>query len=447
MDRRALKLIPLAMTIFCCVSGGPFGLEAVVSGGPGIGLLLILGVPIIWGMPSALMTAELSSAIPVEGGFYHWTKRSLGPFWGFLAGWWTWLYTWVDAALYPVLFATYISSLIQLLGHASPIESNPWIKWAVGLAMVIPLTWLNIRGTKVVGMASVIFALIFLTPFAILVVLGMSKLLGNPSAAWTPMLAPGSSFIKAAGAGLYIAMWNYLGWDDLSTITGEVENPQKTFPRALLIAVILTIAAYLLPTLVGVVAVPDYASWEEGTWTKVGQAIGGSWLGILIVAAGLFSAMGLFASTLLASSRIPFVLGEDGWLPQAVTRLHPKYGTPWIAILISAVVYTTLSFQAFESLVVIDVLLDSSAILLELIALAVLRWKEPDLPRPYKIPGGWFGIAYVVLCPIAIVAFAVYYSVFIDEELGFKSLWMAAAALATGPVFYWIVARRKGIRK
>lgn len=443
MNPRALKLIPLAMTIFCCVSGGPFGLEAVMQGGPGIGLLLILVVPIIWGIPSALMTAELSSAIPVEGGFYHWTKRALGPFWGFLAGWWTWLYTWVDAALYPVLFATYVSSLIELLGYSSPIETNPWIKWGVGLAMVIPLTWLNIRGTKTVGAASILFATIFLAPFAILVAMGMAKLLGNPSEAWTPFVAPGTSLVKAAGAGLYVAMWNYLGWDDLSTIAGEVDNPQRNFPRALLIAMLLTVAAYLLPSMVGIVALPDYASWDEGTWTKVGQQIGGSWLGILIVAAGLFSAMGLFTATLLSSSRIPFVLGEDGWLPKKVTQLHPKYGTPWIAILISAIVYSALSYQTFATLVVIDVIVDSAAIILELIALAVLRRREPDLVRPYKIPGGWFGIAYVVSCPVLIVGFAVYYSVFVDEELGVRSLWMALIALATGPILYFALRRKR----
>ncbi len=446
MDRRALKLIPLAMTIFCCVSGGPFGLESVVNGGPGIALILILVVPIVWGIPSALMTAELASAIPVEGGFYHWTKRALGPFWGFLAGWWTWLYTWVDAALYPVLFATYVSSLIELLGYTSPIATNPSIKWGVGLAMAIPLTWLNIRGARQVGYASTIFAVIFMAPFAILVALGMSKLLGNPSAAWTPLVTPGSSLIQAAGAGLYVAMWNYLGWDDLSTIAGEVDQPQKTFPKALLIAVSLTILAYLLPTMVGLAAVPDYAAWEEGTWTKVGQAIGGSWLGILIVGAGLFSAMGLFAATLLASSRIPFVLSQDGILPKKLSELHPKFGTPWIAILISAVVYLTLSYQTFATLVVIDVILDSMAIVLELIALAVLRWKEPDLVRPYRIPGGWFGIGYVVLCPIAIVGFAIYYSVAIDTESGIRSLWMAGIALATGPLFYG-VARYRSIRR
>lgn len=418
-----------------------------MAGGPGIGLLLILVVPFIWGMPSAMMTAELSSAIPVEGGFYHWTKRALGPFWGFLAGWWTWLYTWVDAALYPVLFATYVSSLIEMLGHGSLLESNPWLKWGVGLAMVIPLTWLNIRGTRLVGTASIVFALIFLTPFLILIAMGISKFLSNSSAAWTPFVAPGSSLIKAAGAGLYVAMWNYLGWDDLSTIAGEVDDPQKTFPRALMIAVGMTLAAYLLPTLVGIVAMPDYANWDEGTWAKVAQAIGGSWLGVLIIGAGLFSAMGLFASTLLASSRIPFVLGEDGWLPTALTRLHPKYGTPYVAILVSAVVYTVLSFKSFESLVVIDVILDSAAIILELIALAVLRWKEPDLVRPYKIPGGWFGIAYVLICPIAIVTFAIYYSVFIDEEMGLSSLWMALAALATGPIFYWVASRTYLLRR
>src|SRR6185436_1385404 len=101
---RALMLWPLVMTFFLDVSGGPFGLESLMQSGPGMAILLILITPFIWAAPAALMTAELASAIPTEGGYYVWVKRCMGPFWSFVCGWWTWVYSWVDVAIYPVLF-------------------------------------------------------------------------------------------------------------------------------------------------------------------------------------------------------------------------------------------------------------------------------------------------------------------------------------------------------
>jgi len=427
------------MTIYCCASGGPFGLEPVMQAGPGLALALILLTPLIWAAPAALLTAELATALPAEGGYYVWVRRAFGSFGGFLCGWWTWIYTCVDAALYPVLFATFVSKLLETLGYA-PFD-NPWVKWGVGMAMVIPLTWLNVRGTRQVGFSTSFFALLFLIPFAILVALGLPHLFANPSAAVHPFAAAGKPLSGAISLGLYTIMWNYLGWDSLSTVAEEVEDPQRSYPKALLIAFLLTIAVYLLPVVIGAVVRPNYASWDEGTWVEVARAVGGKGLAIAMIVAGVFSSSALFSSTLLGASRVPYVLATDKLLPDAFSRLHPKYATPWLAVLASAVVYSILSYQTFGSLIAIDVIVYSVGLLLEFAALVALRRREPDLPRPYKIPGGWPILALVVLLPTGLIVFAIVNSVFFDEEYGWKSAAMSAAALATGPVVYWLNAR------
>src|SRR6185295_17375472 len=160
---------------------------------------------------------------------------------------------------------------------------------------------------------------------------------------------------EAFNAGLFVVMWNYLGWDSLSTVAEEVEQPQKTYPRALAICVPLVVLVYLLPSLVGLVAYPDYKNWASGSWIDVATHVAGPWLGYAVAMIALISAAGLFMATLLGGSRIPFVLAEDGYLPKGITKLHPKYGTPWIAILVSAVFYTLLSFQSFNNLAEQDV--------------------------------------------------------------------------------------------
>jgi len=244
-------------------------------------------------------------------------------------------------------------------------------------------------------------------------------------------------------------MWNYLGWDSLSTVAEEVQEPQKTYPRALAICLPIVVLVYLLPTLVGLVAYPDYKSWSDGSWTTVASHIGGPWLAILIDAIGLISAAGLFMATLLGASRIPFVLAEDGFLPKSIARLHPRYGTPWVAILISAIFYTVLSFKSFEDLAELDVVVYSSAILIEFAALLILRWKEPDLPRPYKIPGGWPVVILVALMPAAMVVFAVYSEFTTADSVAeaVKTFWMSIVALATGPIMYFIskAISRRGV--
>src|SRR6201985_2066883 len=105
---KKLKLIPLAAVIFFTVSGGPYGLEPLLGyAGKNGALLLLLITPLVWDIPTIFTVLELNSMMPVTGGYYQWVKRALGLRMAFYEGWWTWLYTFVDLAIYPVLFITY----------------------------------------------------------------------------------------------------------------------------------------------------------------------------------------------------------------------------------------------------------------------------------------------------------------------------------------------------
>ncbi|CAN5469188.1 hypothetical protein BH11ARM1_BH11ARM1_08540 [soil metagenome] len=265
----------LAMTVFCCVSGGPFGLEPLISAtGAGFALLLILVVPILWAIPDSLITAELAPAIPEEGGYIIWVRRAMGPFAGFVNGWWTFLYSLLDATIYPVLFSTYLWSLLRPFVGEGIADALP-VRWLTSLAVIIAFTFLNIRGTRLVGRTSIIFAWLIIVPFALLCIVGFAKLSQNPRPIGHEFLLPGMSPMQAISGGLAIALWNYLGWDNLSTIAEEVEEPAKAYPKALGISLILITAIYVFPTIVGLAFVPNAAQWTDGSWPEIAQAVGG----------------------------------------------------------------------------------------------------------------------------------------------------------------------------
>lgn len=431
--RNQVSLWPLVMAIFFCVAGGPFGLESLVQeSGPTIAVILIVVTPIFWGAPVALMTAELASALPSEGGYYVWVERAFGPFFGFQCAWWTWIYSWIDVAIYPVQFTEYVGTTADLL-HLPHLwsESHPWLRWLLGLLVVIPCTILNIRGAKPVGKTALILGLLTLAPFVAFFIAGLNGVHSLPSLPLDPRVTR-----QAFGSGLFIVMWNYLGWDSMSTIAEEVQEPSRTFPKAILIAMPIIVATYLVPVLVGWSANSDTRAWGEGSWPTLALRIGGPTLAISVAVAAVFAQVGQFMSNLLGVSRAPMTLAQENRLPSFLGKLHPRYGTPWLAVLSSAAIYTVLSFQAFQDLVKFDVLVYSGGLLLELGALAWLRKIEPELPRPFRIPGGWPVILGVSAAPAIMIVFAILHSVRTEQNL-LQQAAILAGALASGPILFY----------
>ncbi|MFZ4507356.1 MAG: APC family permease [Fimbriimonas sp.] len=446
-----MRLFPLILTMFCCVSGGPLGLEEVVSiSGPTVALLMILITPLIWALPVALKTAELTSAIPEEGGYYVWVKRALGPFAGFLCAWWTWLYSIVDIALYPVLFAGYLGSLLTLMTGTNPVEGNPWLSWAIACSILVVFTIVNVRGVREVGNTSIILTIVLMLPFVPMIFLGLKQM----AVAGLPHFTdPGQVRPAALGAGLYTVMWNYLGWDSLSTIGGEVDRPERTFPRAIFWCMPAVMLVYFLTVFAGLAGTPNPEQWGESSWPLIAQNLGGPQLGLAMNVAALFSAGALFVATLLANSRLPFVLANDGLFPAALTKIHPKFGTPSRAIILCAVICAFLCFKTFQDLLKVNVVLYGVALIPEGIALLLLRKREPNLPRPYKIPGGWPVLWFIAVAPILILVFALLNDLQ-DAGLevlngqpgnawleGAKVQWLTWVALLSGPIAYPLLVR------
>ena len=434
-----LALLPLVMIFFFTISGGAYGLEDLIGfSGPGVALILIVLTPLIWSLPIALMSAELSSAIPVRGGYYAWVKKALGPFWGFQEGWWSWLTSFVDMAIYPVLFADYLSTLLAENFGFTLLAENELAHWAVALAVIWISAWLNIRGARTVGASSSLFGLFILAPFAVMAVVGIVRLILNPVPIWQPFYPPETGFLSAFGVGLFVVMWKYAGWDAVSTVNEEIENPQRNYLRAIVLTIPLVILAYLLPVIAGLGAQPDWSQWTAGFFPVVAAAVGGNWLGAWLAVGGLVSAVALFNALLLSISRLPFVLAEDGYMPQAITRTHPKFGTPWAAIIACSVIYSIFSLRPFAWLVVADVVMYAVTVILEFVALIVLRARLPNMKRPFRAPGGMFGAVLITVLPCAVLALAIYSNYTFE---GAPALYLAVAGLATGPILYPLLKR------
>jgi amino acid transporter len=414
--RRGLNLSSLVALTFFCVAGGAYGLEdAVGAAGPLIVLLGILIIPWLWSFPTALMTAELSTAMPEDGGYVVWVDRAFGRFWGFQEGWLSWICSFVDNALYPVMFVDYLA---YLSGDLSPVE-----RWLIGTGLIGVITWLNVRGIRLVGLASIVFTLIVLAPFAVMVAAGATQaqpaswLLRTDAIDWTLLLS--------------ILLWNTSGWDNAGCCAAEVANPNRAYPRAMIITVLLVTMVYLLPLAVGAGIATDWSQWKEGYFPTVAGQIGGAWLGIWLTLAGLIAAAGMLNALLCTSARVPFAMAERGMLPRPLSRLHERHATPWIAILVNSIGVSVLIPFSFQELIEVDMFLYAAALILEFAALIRLRIKAPDLPRPFRIPFGTAGIVALSIPPTALCLASIALS---DEATKYVSLGGIALGLL---VYRW----------
>jgi len=387
---RKLTLLPLIAATYFMVAGGPYGLEDLIGkAGYRATLVILLLTPLLWSIPTALMVSELAAALPCEGGFYVWVRRGLGPFWGFQESWLTLTGSVFEMALYPTLFVAYLSRF-------APKFASGYRAVGLELALIGFCAGWNILGARAVGEGSIWLNALLFAPFlAIILIAATHKPLVTASAPMRHLDLEG---------GIVIAMWNYMGWDNLSTIADEVDRPQTTYPLAMFGSVTLVVISYLFPVMAVAAARLDPNIWTTGSWVDVGQALGGSILALAVAAAGMIGALGTFASLMLSFTRLPAVMAADGYLPRSFARHHKKTHAPWVAILVCAVAWAACLPLGFFRLLILDVLLTGLSILLEFGALIALRIREPNLPRPYRIPGGLLATVALTAPPSALLA-------------------------------------------
>jgi amino acid transporter len=383
-------LFYFVFVMFAYTTGGPFGMEEMVTtSGPGLTLLYLLVIPFFWCIPVSLVAAELTTAIPVEGGFYRWVRASFGDFWGFLAGWWNWSASWLLGGSYAVLFSDYLATYFPSLAG--------WKHYLVSVALISLLAYINIRGIQMVGAVATVLEISVLIPVLLLCVIAATQWRHNP---FQPFVPPHVSPFQVFGVGLALGLWLYSGYEQCSSVAEEIENPQRSYPRALAIVVPLSVAAYFLPALFSLAALGNWHDWNTAYLSTAAKLIGGGWLGFLMTIAAMLGNVSLLNATVLTSTRMPSSMAEDGYLPPAFAAKHRRFGTPWIAILISSAIYALLAFHTLAQLLTVYVWLRILVTVLTVLAAWRLRETQPEMERPFHIPWGKAGLAYVVVAPI-----------------------------------------------
>jgi len=425
-----MRLLPLIAATYFMVSGGPYGLEDIIGkAGYGRALALLLLIPLFWSLPTSLMVGELASALPCEGGFYHWVRRAMGPFWGFQEAWLSLAASVFDMAIYPTTFVLYLS-------HAAPVLTQGSRGLLLKLSIVaISAVW-NLRGAVAVGRGSERMMAISLSPFVVLIALALWHSLHHGLS-----IAPGGApqQVDLSGA-ILVALWNYMGWDNASTIAQEVESPQRNYPRAMFSSAIVVMFVYTLPLgAVWLAGIPA-GRFSTGAWVDAAMLLGGPALALAVVLAGSLDGLGSFNALTLSLTRLPYAMAEDGLLPRILAKRWQN-GVPWVSVLACSLGWALALTFTFERLITIDLVLYGAALLLEFVALVVLRLREPSLPRPFRIPGGLVSTIAIGVGPTLLIAFALWAAR--DERVaGLPALTFAVIVALAGPLVYFLTAKR-----
>jgi amino acid transporter len=441
---KKMRLLPLIAATYFMVSGGPYGVEDIIGkAGYGRALLLLALVPLVWSLPTSLMVGELASAVPEEGGYYCWVRRALGGFWGFQEAWLSMAASVFDMAIYPVIFVLYLGRLEPAWTAGS---RGTW--WA--LAVVVLCAAWNLRGARAVGEGSVGLFCLLLSPFVVLTAVGLWK--GLVARHGVEFFGASSTWLKAPAAGadfagaVSLTLWNYMGWDNASTVAQEVQEPQRNYPRAMLTAAGLVALTYVLPLAAVALAGIPAEQFSTGAWTDAAREVVGPWLALGVVLGGTINGFGMFNALMMSYTRVPYALAEEGLLPKVVAR-RTEAGVPWVSVVLCSVAWALALGMSFERLISIDLVLYGAALVLEFVALVVLRVKEPSLVRPFRVPGGLWGAVAVGVGPALLIGFALW-AARGERVAGLPALGFAAIVAAAGPLVYLLAgavsqARRK----
>ncbi|MCO7121158.1 APC family permease [Ihubacter massiliensis] len=439
LKKHDIKVSGIVFMLYCLVAAGAFGIEEMIpEAGPGMTIILLVAFPIVWAYPISNLVAECGSVLPSEGGVYVWVKEAFGEFWGFQAGWWGTVSTYITNGVYVALVAGYVHQMIPMSDIANQ---------ALKIGMILIFTIINLMGLKEVGKVSTVLSILIVLAFALVAIVGFLNWNSNPI---EPVLPPEYTVVDGIGGGICICVWMYCGYECISNMAGEVKNPQ-VIPKGLMIAMPLVALTYVLPTLAGLATLPA-GSWENwstdggftgetvGYATVLTQNLGTAW-GYVFLVIAIISQCAIFNTYLASGSRGFFVLADDNLCPQFLVKVSRKRGVPYVGILSLAIVTLILAQSDFTTLVSAEVVFMLALYIILPLAVIKLRKKIPIEERKakglYVMPGGKLGLVFYAGFPMAIALIALLVN-------GTDYLVMGLIATSTGPIAYIIFKKLYG---
>ena len=410
-------------------------------------------------LPLAACVLELSSRYPQEGGLYVWARQGFGDFAGFMAAWTYWMSNlpYFSAVLY---FAAG-SALFAAGSRGAALANESGYFMAFSLTALGGITLLNMRGVKPAKWLNNAGAIGMFVPILVLIVLAILSWLRAGSAThltWAAMVPQASIKNAIFWSTIFFA---FGGVECASFMGGEIKSARRTIPRALFIAGILITLGYIIGTIAMLVAMPSaQISGLGGFMTAIAQMcqnLGVSWLVTAIALMVTLSCLGAAGAYLAATSRLPFVAGIDNYLPAAFGRVHPKWNTPYIAVLfygLAGMLFAFLGQAATTVKGAYDVLVSMSVITyfipyLFLFAAMIRLQKEPAGPAVIRVPGGKRVAIPLAILGLITTSITICLSVLpSDDEPNkplavIKVLGMTFVLLAGGVVIYVLGKRRQ----
>lgn len=343
----------------------------------------------------ALCFAECSSLLPRVGGPYAYAKEAFGDFTGFMVGWSLLIASWAAIAVFPIAFVSYL----QYFYPAMPV----WLQTTIKIIFVLFLTIINYFGVKEAGKANDILTILKLAPILLFTLFGILYFLFNPNvfiSNFTPIAPMG---FQGMGTALVLIFWAYVGFELVTVPSDEIKNPKKTIPQAIIIGMGVIILFYLVTNLVILGAVP----WAQLATSSAPLSLaGGVLLGglgaIMLTIGALFSISGSDEAGILSSARIPYAMAGDGLLPPIFARVHPEYGTPYVALYVQSIVTLLAAiFGSISQLIILSVFTLLFCYLVTCVAVFPLKKKYSDgikLPRIIPIVGVIISIYMMSQC-------------------------------------------------
>jgi amino acid transporter len=346
--------------------------------------LVIMALWTAFGLVSicgALALAELSTMLPRAGGVYVFLREAYGDAAAFVFGWlYVLITTPTTIAALGVVFAEFLLNLLGIPTSARTVQ-------LIAIAAIVILTFANVLGAQVGAAVSGVTTVVKVTALAA-IILG-AFLLGHGSLANITEggVVQGSGLARAVAA----VIWTYDGWVAVSMIAGEVVAPERLMKRIIITGMLIIVTLYVGANLAYLYMMPVgvMAQQKEAIARTVMTAIVGPAGGVLIMLAIMTSIFGALNGNVLAKPRVAYAMARDGLTFAFLGKTHPRWATPWMAVLIQSVVaiIMVLVLRDYDALITYFVVVEWAALIFSVSAVFVLRRKMPETPRPFRTPG------------------------------------------------------------